>query len=53
MAIKKTYTCGRCGMEVEPERARKMGGRYFHFECPEQRFERVLKAVLGEMEDES
>lgn len=48
MGDKRVYACGRCGDEVDPENARRMGGRYFHFECPEQTFERILK----ELEDE-
>ena len=48
MAIKKTYTCGRCGDEVDPKAAHLMGGRYWHHECPEQAFDRIMR----ELEDE-
>lgn len=40
----KTYTCGKCGGEITKEQrdtARKMGGRYWHFECPEDTKNRV------------
>lgn len=52
MGAKKTYTCGRCGDEVDPKSARRMGGRYWHFECPRDAFERILEGVLSDMEDE-
>ena len=54
MSIKKTYTCGRCGDEVKVSSApdgrnfRKMGGRYWHFECPRDKFERILKELENE-----
>ena len=48
MAIKKTYTCGRCGDEVDPKTARQMGGRYWHFECPEQTFDRIMRELGDE-----
>lgn len=49
MAIKKTYTCGRCYGEVtDLKAARFMAGRYWHFECPEQTFDRIMRELGDE-----
>lgn len=49
MRIKKIYTCGKCGGECDPARDTFWNGRYWHVECPERTFERIMR----ELEDES
>lgn len=48
MTIRKTYACGRCGDDVDPKTARQMGGRYWHYECPEQAFDRIMRELKEE-----
>lgn len=49
MGVKKTYACGRCGDELDPKTARQMGGRYWHYECPDQARDRVWREIGQEI----
>jgi hypothetical protein len=49
MSVKKTYTCERCGDPADPKRSTSFGGKWWHFECPNQAFDRIM----SELEEES